>query len=255
MNGNIVLFVALASPSPLQPSPFPSSSPASLIDIAVAIAIAIACNPQRRCHRSCHSHHCPLHCPPPSSPWPSPSSSPSPSLARHPCRCCHRPLCFCHHSWRLPLRCRCHPAIHCTTTIGGHRDQAAAVAVSHCDTCRCPSPPPSPIAATVAHRDCAAIPPSIAHSPPLPIGIALLSCNLASPLDALPPLNMPAGCHVGLVVLASPPHRLGRYVPPLPSRGYQRYGLVCHRGRLPWRRRSVSEDKDGTNNEDRGNDE
>ena len=36
-----------------------------------------------------------------------------------------------------------------------------------------------------------------------PVAIALLSCNLASPLDALPPLHMPAGCHVGLVVIAS----------------------------------------------------
>jgi hypothetical protein len=36
-----------------------------------------------------------------------------------------------------------------------------------------------------------------------PVAIALLSCNLASPLDALPPLHMLAGCHIGLVVIAS----------------------------------------------------
>jgi hypothetical protein len=36
-----------------------------------------------------------------------------------------------------------------------------------------------------------------------PVAIALLLCNLASPLDALPPLYMPAGCHIGLVVIAS----------------------------------------------------
>jgi hypothetical protein len=36
-----------------------------------------------------------------------------------------------------------------------------------------------------------------------PVAIALLLCNLASPLDTLPPLHMPAGCHVGLVVIAS----------------------------------------------------
>ncbi len=37
-----------------------------------------------------------------------------------------------------------------------------------------------------------------------PIAIALLSCNLASPLDGLPPLKILAGCHSGLVVVASP---------------------------------------------------
>ncbi len=36
-----------------------------------------------------------------------------------------------------------------------------------------------------------------------PIAIVLLSCNLASPLDALPPLHMLSGCHVGLVFIAS----------------------------------------------------
>ncbi len=152
-----------------------------------------------------------------------------------------------HHSWRLPLRCCCRPAIHCTTTIDGHRDRAAAVAISHCDTCRRPSPPPSPITATAAHRNRAAIPPSIVHSPPPPIAIVLLSCP--------PPLNIPAGCHVGLVVLASPPRRWGRGVPPLPGHGYRRYGLVCRRSCLPWRRCPVSGDKDGTNGDDRGDGE
>jgi hypothetical protein len=59
-----------------------------------------------------------------------------------------------------------------------------------------------------------------------PVAIALLSCNLASPLDALPPLHMPTGCHVGLVVIASSlvmppplkaparcPHRLSMHNP------------------------------------------
>jgi hypothetical protein len=36
-----------------------------------------------------------------------------------------------------------------------------------------------------------------------PITIALLLCNLASPLDALPPLHMLAGCQIGQVVVAS----------------------------------------------------
>jgi hypothetical protein len=93
----------------------------------------------------------------------------------------------------------------------------------------------------------------IVHLPPSPIAIALLSCNLASPLDVPPPLNMPAGYHIGLVVLASPPCQWGCGVPPLPSRGYQRYGLVCRRGHCPWRRRPMSRDKDGTNND--GNDD
>jgi hypothetical protein len=56
----------------------------------------------------------------------------------------------------------------------------------HCrpsQSCRCPAVRGA--VAAVAHCD------------------ALLSCNLASPLDAPPPLHMPAGCHVGLVVIAS----------------------------------------------------
>jgi hypothetical protein len=63
--------------------------------------------------------------------------------------------------------------------------------------------PSSPIVTTVAHHDHAAVPPSMALLPLSPTAIALLSCNPASPLDALPPLHMPAGCHVGLVVIAS----------------------------------------------------
>jgi hypothetical protein len=144
------------------------------------------------------------------------------------------------------MRCSCCPAIHCTTTIDGHQDCAAAVAVPHCDTCRHPLPPLLPITTTIAHRDRAAIPLSIAHLPPSPIAIVLLLRP--------PPLNMLAGCHVGLVVLASPPCRWGRGVPPLPGRGYWRYSLVCHRGCLPWCHRPVKGDKDSTNNDDRGKD-
>jgi hypothetical protein len=81
-------------------------------------------------------------------------------------------------------------AIHCTTTVDGHQDRANAVAVSHCDTCRHPLPPPSPITATIAHCNHAAILPSIAHLPLLPIAIVLILCPL--------PLNIPAGCHIGL---------------------------------------------------------
>jgi hypothetical protein len=217
--------------------------------------IAIALHSQRRRHCSCQHHHSPLPCLTPSSPWPSPSLLPSPLLARQP-RCHrHHPLSFRCHSWRLPLHCRCCPAIHCTTTIDGHRDCAAAVAVFHCDTCRHPSPPQSPIADTIARFDCADIPPSIAHSPLLPIAIALLSCNLASPFDVPPPLNMLAGCHIGMVVLASPPRQWVCGVPPLHGRGYRRYGLVCRHSSLPWHRCPMSGDKDGTDDEDRGDDE
>jgi hypothetical protein len=63
----------------------------------------------------------------------------------------------------------------------------------------------TPAVAHLPHccHDHAAILPSMALLPLSPIVIALLSWNLASPLDALPPLHMPAGCHVGLVVIAS----------------------------------------------------
>ncbi len=54
-----------------------------------------------------------------------------------------------------------------------------------------------PIPATVAHRNRAAIPPSIALSLPSPTTIALPLCHLVSPLDAPPPLNVPAGCNMG----------------------------------------------------------
>jgi hypothetical protein len=131
----------------------------------------------------------------------------------------------------------------------------AQACIIPCDTCRCTLPPPLPISATVPHRNCAAIPPSIAHLSLSPIAIALQSCNLASPLDALQPLNMPAGCHVGLVVLASPPRQWGCGAPPLPGCGYPCYSLVCCRGHLPWRCCLVCGDKVGTNNDNRGNDE
>jgi hypothetical protein len=39
--------------------------------------------------------------------------------------------------------------------------------------------------------------------PLLPIVIVLLLCNLVSPLDVLTPLHIPAGCHIGLVVITS----------------------------------------------------
>jgi hypothetical protein len=63
--------------------------------------------------------------------------------------------------------------------------------------------PLSPIAATIAHHDHAAVPPSMMLELLSTIAVALLLCNHASPLDVPPPLHMPAGCHVGLVVLAS----------------------------------------------------
>jgi hypothetical protein len=61
-----------------------------------------------------------------------------------------------------------------------------------------------PIAAINDHRNCVAILPSIALSPPSPTTIALPSCLLASSLDATPPLNVPNGCNMGLVVVTSP---------------------------------------------------
>jgi hypothetical protein len=60
-----------------------------------------------------------------------------------------------------------------------------------------------PIATNVDHHDHAAILPLIALLPLSPIAIVLPLCHLVSPLNAPLPRNMQAGCHVGLVVLAS----------------------------------------------------
>jgi hypothetical protein len=48
------------------------------------------------------------------------------------------------------------------------------------------------------------------------------------------------------------PRQWGRGVRPLPSREYWCYGLVCRRGHCPWCRRPTSGDKDGVNDNDRG---
>jgi hypothetical protein len=53
-----------------------------------------------------------------------------------------------------------------------------------------------PIATTIAYRNCAAIPLSIALLPPSPTTITLSSCHLASPLDA-PPQCRPSGMAMG----------------------------------------------------------
>jgi hypothetical protein len=51
-------------------------------------------------------------------------------------------------------------------------------------------------------------------------------------------------------------HRWGCSVPPLPGHGYWLDGLVCCHGHCPWRRRPVSGNKDGANNnDDCGNEE
>ncbi len=58
-----------------------------------------------------------------------------------------------------------------------------------------------------------------------------------------------------LVFVFVAPCRWGRDVPPLPGCGYWHDRLVCCRSRPPWRHHPRSRDKDGTNKDDRGNNE
>jgi hypothetical protein len=248
-----------------------------------ALALFVTRHPHRRCHRPCSPRPFnPCHLPA-SSPSPSLSPSPLPAtldavaialatvaialfVARHPHRRGHR-----------PLRRRCHRSPATVVAVAIALFASAAIHGNcHCTVAAVlPSIAPPPLTAMGIAPPLLLSPivtPAVAHRrhrrpspPPSPIAIALPSRRPLRIRRRRPsqlccyPARRPSTCQ--LVVMLDwlslrHLHADGVVVSHLFSgRGYWRYGLVYRRGRLPWRHRPVSGDKDGTNDDDRGNDE